>query len=154
MISIIRVGSTPGRLSSERMIDALNGEFSESLPLVSNFRKLIVIKKIDPEEYEDRGAKDMYDEDDFDVTSDELEDIDNEVPDEVNSISSEELSSDDDLDDVLNVDDGEDDFDISEEDLADIEAEIPPEVDSLKDSDLEVDPDLEEESDSKINDYL
>ncbi len=129
MISIIRVGSSPGVASGSRNVDALSNDFADIPPV----KKIIIIKKIDPEEYEDQGVEDMAkNEEDFEMNDKELDDIESEIPDEVDQMSDEELD-DIDIDDEFDELDGEN---ISEDDLDDIESEIPPEVDELEDDDL------------------
>ena len=149
MISIIRVGSNPESASGSRIVDALNNDFIDTPPV----KKFIIIKKIDPEEYEDQGVEDMAKNEDFEVNNKELDDIESEIPDEVDQMSDEELD-DIDIDDEFDELDGDD---ISEEDLDDIESEIPPEVDELKDEDLLDDDDIvgsedEESEDNKKED--
>jgi hypothetical protein len=138
MISIIRVGSNPGLASGSRIVDALNNDFIDTPPV----KKFIIIKKIDPEEYEDQGVEDMAKNEDFEINDNELDDIESEIPDVVDQMSDEELDDidfDDEFDDEFDELDGEN---ISEKDLDDIEAEIPPEVDELKDEDLLEDDDI------------
>ena len=149
MISIIRLGTTPGITCGSRVIDGLDNDSSESLPIVGGVKKIIMIKKINPEEYEDQGAGDMITDKKIN-----LDDIDKEVPDEVDDMPDDEL---DDVDDELNDEEvsGEDE-EVSDEDLDAIEAEIPPEVDDfevddLEDSDLD-DDDFDAESDDEEND--
>jgi len=138
MISIIRVGSNPDVASGSRIVDALNNDFTDIPPV----KKFIIIKKIDPEEYEDQGVEDMAkNEEDFELDDKELDDIESEIPPEVDQIADEELD-DIDFDDEFDELDGKD---ISEDDLADIESEIPPEVDELEDNDIEIDDDIDDE---------
>jgi len=137
MISIIRVGSSPEAVSGCRIIDALNNNFTEMSPQSSIMRKFIIIKKIDPEEYEDDyGVEDMTNEEDFELSQKELDDIEAEIPPEVDEISDEDIDIDDDeLDDEPET--------LDNNDLDDIEAEIPSEVDELPDeSDGELDDDI------------
>jgi hypothetical protein len=133
MISIIRVGSNPGLASGSRIVDALNNDFIDTPPV----KKFIIIKKIDPEEYEDQGVEDMAKNEDFEINDNELDDIESEIPDVVDQMSDEELDDidfDDEFDDEFDELDGEN---ISEKDLDDIEAEIPDVVDQMSDEELD-----------------
>ena len=148
MISIIRTGFSPGMSSGSRVIVALSGEFNED-PIPRRISRMIIIKKIDPEDFED-GVNDMGEREDFELSQEELDELENEIPSEVDKMSMEELGlTEDDLDD-LESDDGSDDF--SDIDLDAVEQEIPPEVDNIKDEDLEADPELASDEDDDLDD--
>jgi hypothetical protein len=145
MISIIRAGSSPERLSGSRTIDG-----DSVTPLISSIRRLIIIRKIDPEEFEDQEVNDMGEEENVDLSPEELDALEKEIPAEVDSMSDDELSDvEDDIDELDSSNEGGEsdgsDGDMSEEELSALEKEIPPEVDQLKDEDLEADEDLESE---------
>lgn len=150
MISIIRTNSSPEMMSRHRIIDALNGDFSESLPYESSIKKFIIVKKIEPKEYdEDYGVEDMTkNEKSIKVNGEDLDAIEAEIPPEVDEFSDNEL------DDVDDFEEEDDDIEVSEEDLDDIETEIPPEVDKFKDIDLPDDIDIDIDDEKDIDDYL
>jgi len=156
MISIIRAkGISPDLLSGSRTIDALNNEFSEAPPICS-IKRLIIIKKINPEEFEDQEVNNMSDEKDLDLSPEEIDGLENEIPAEADEMSDEELGEmDDDIDDLEGSegDEGSDgEEDMTDEDLDALEKEIPPEADNLKDEDLEADPDLDDEDEEESGD--
>jgi len=109
MISIVKAGVDPEKKSGSRIIDALNDEFSE-VPQVSCIRKLIVVRKIDPEEFEDQEVDNMgREEDDIEMTQEEIDALEKEIPDEIDKLSMEELGlTEDDLDDLEDFEAGED----------------------------------------------
>ena len=139
MISIIRAGYSPDSISGSRIIDALRNEFSEVPPEATCIRRLIVIRKIDPEDFEDEGVDDMShkfkDDEDLDISPEDLDAIDKEVPAEVDKMPDTDLDDEDldgDLDDIP-TGDGEE---VSEDNLDSVEQEIPPEVDKMSMDDL------------------
>jgi len=159
MISIIRAGYSPELPSGSRTIDALNNEFSEAPP-ISCIRRMIIIKKIDPEEFED-GVNDMAKEEDFDLSPEELDKLEAEVPAEADEMTDAELGPDEDLDEdgtdpePIGKKEGDEsgekeesgDGDMTEEELDALENEIPPEADELSDEEAaEPDPDLDDEA--------
>jgi len=160
MISVVRAGFCPELSPGSRIIDALNNEFSEA-PAISNVRKLIVIKRIDPEEFEDQEVNAMsVKDDDFEFSQEDLDALEDEIPPEVDEMSMEDLGlTDDDLDDIDLDDDGFDD-ELTDEDLEALEKEIPPEVDQLEDGDLddegegEESPKRNKEDSDELDDYI
>lgn len=151
MISIIRIGCSD-KPSGSRVMDALRSDEDFDAPPADSIRKLIVIKKINPEEFEDQEeVNDMSEreDDDLNISPEELAQAEEEIPPEVDKMSMDELGlTEDDIDDLGGGDEGESDDlggDLSPEELDAIEKEIPPEIDALKDEDLEADADLEGE---------
>ena len=142
MISIMRISTDLDRDSGSR----LNSDFLEKPPFNSDGRRFIIIKKIDPKDYdEDRGVEDM-------AKTFKLEDIEKEIPPEVDSMDDDYIDAfdmdidgldiDQDFDEEIS-DDDDDEIEVSEDDLDSIEKDIPSEIDSLEDDDLESDSDLD-----------
>jgi regulator of nonsense transcripts 2 len=145
MISIIRAGYSPELSSGSRFMNSLDNDTFEA-PII---KRVIVIKKIDPEEFEDQGVDDMGEYEDGDMSPEELDDLEGEIPPEIANMTMDELGLiDDDLDDLESNDYSSEDNiegdDMTEEELKALEKEIPPEADKLKDEDLEADPDLDD----------
>jgi hypothetical protein len=117
-------------------------------------RRVITIRRINPEDFEN-GESDMWDEDD--LTQEELDALEKEIPDEVDDMP-------DDFEDDLDEEKIDED-DITDEDLDELEKELPDEIDDMSDEDLD-DEDLDDEPENedlknkqfkkgrKIDDYL
>jgi len=141
MISITRAGNSE-MPSGSRVINALSSDKYNNL---ISIKRIIVVRRIDPEEFEDE-VNNMGEREEDDMTQEELDALENEIPDEVDDMSIEELGAEEDGIDGSTEGgeaDGTDAADMTDEELAELEKEIPPEVDQLKDEDLEDDLDLE-----------
>jgi hypothetical protein len=150
MISIIRAGYSPENATGSRSLNELHEEDSET-PLISSIRRIIVVRKINPEEFEDE-VNDMGEREDEDLSQEELDALESEIPAEVDSMTDEELGADDiESSEEGGESDGTDSEDMSEEELAALEKEIPPEVDQLADDDLEADPGLESDDENETS---
>lgn len=148
MISIMRANIGSEKPLGSRMLNELD-EDNSNIPLINCIKRVIVIRNIDPEEFENQEVNDMSEED-KDLSAEELDSVENEIPKEIDNMSDEDLKSGDGIDDIDDsVEggelDGSDEGDMSDEEISALEKEIPPEADQLKDEDLESDPDLEDE---------
>ncbi len=146
MISITRAGNSEMPSGSRVINELSNDEYDNPIYI----KRIIVVRRIDPEEFEDE-VSDMGEREEDNMTQEELDALESEIPAEVDKMSMEELGVDEEEDGIDgNIEggevDGTDAADMTEEELAALEKEIPPEVDQLKDEDLEDDPDLADES--------
>ena len=144
MISIIRAGYNPEQSSGSRNIDALDEDtFKEP---IRSIKRIIIIKKIDPEEFED-GEDAMSEKEDETMSKEELDAAEADLPPEVENMSMEELGLE--ADDFSDLDDEEysdsEGDNMTEEELKALEKEIPPEVDQMSDEDAGHDPDLDDD---------
>ena len=144
MISIIRAGYNPEQSSGSRNIDALDEDtFKEP---IRSIKRIIIIKKIDPEEFED-GEDAMSEKEDETMSKEELDAAEADLPPEVENMSMEELGLE--ADDFSDLDDEEysdsEGDNMTEEELKALEKEIPPEVDQMSDEEAGQDPDLDDD---------
>jgi len=150
MISITRAGNSE-MASGSRVINELSSDKYDN-PI--SIKRIIVVRRIDPEEFEDE-VSDMGEREEDNMTQEELDALESQIPAEVDNMSMEELGAYEEEDGIDGSTeggeaDGTDAADMTDEELAALEKEIPPEVDQLKDEDLEDDPDLESDEDISV----
>ena len=152
MISIMRAGYSPENPTGSRVINELTEDYYNN---PKNMIRIIVIKRqINPEEFEDE-VSDMGEREEDNLSQEELDQAENEIPAEVDTMSMEELGlTEDDIDDMEDGVTGEPDEsggDMTEEELAALEKEIPPEVDQMKDDEIGLDSDLDEDEAGEVS---
>ena len=145
MISITRAGYDSEKPSGSRILNELNTDKYDS-PI--SIKRIIVIRKIDPAEFEDEVSN-MSEREEDNLSQEELDALLEEIPAEADSMSDEELGEDEEEDIDGSTEGGEvdntDKIDMTEEEIAALEKEIPPEVDHIKDDELEGDEDLDDD---------